>query len=88
MIGMVLGHAYDDMPQILHIPSHGFIKPWQVVSTVKLLNLAFTKMQNRSYNLDLLNVKFFDHFDLDLVSLVKISRSHTLVPIINYDKIS
>ncbi|KAL5269120.1 hypothetical protein ACHWQZ_G002822 [Mnemiopsis leidyi] len=27
MIGMVLGHAYDDMPQILHIPSHGFIKP-------------------------------------------------------------
>jgi len=33
MIGMVLGHAYDDMPQILHIPTHGFIKPWQVVST-------------------------------------------------------
>jgi len=31
MIGMVLGHAYDDMPQILHIPTHGFIKPWQVV---------------------------------------------------------
>ena len=36
MIGMMLGHAYDDMPQILHIPSHGFIKSWQVVSTENL----------------------------------------------------
>ena len=37
MIGMMLGHAYDDMPQILHIPSRGFIKSWQVVSSENLM---------------------------------------------------